>query len=546
LIQRVIRSGEGQRAPAGNDRIVLYRFLISTLVFGTALGLLLAGSDGRLTPPAAGMLVPLTVGVLLTVLYLSLIVRFPTLRGARWFTAVQYVIDTAVLTVPIALTEGTSSPFLGLFVLVVVAAAMTHSTRFSFTIALLAAACLSAVTWMEIHGRLPGVTVPQQPEEIGRILLRVAIYIGSFTLVGVLAGRLVERLRRTDQALAYTRRDFGFLREQYRVIVEQVPSGIALLDEGGNLLLLNRSGQRILDSLGPEGRRGLLAELVAAVDAGGPIERAVDFADGQHLLGASATRLDPEAGFGGTLVIFQDVTERRQLEADLAEQGRLASIGELSASLAHELRNPLAAVANSMQMLGELPELPPSERRLLEIMRTELARLEQLVADFLRYARPRPAEPVPVRLDALVQAVVDGVRHHPGASDCRIVIKAEAGPPVMLDPELFRQALGNLLLNALQWASRPDGQVQVRVAAATEGPAIVQVIDNGPGIAPDDTPHVFEPFWSRREGGTGLGLAIAWSAAQRMGGGLQIRASRPGETVFELSVPIQSAGEEYA
>ncbi len=544
MIPRVNRTGEGQRIPASNDRIVLYRFLISTLVFGTALGLLLAGSEGRLTPAAAGMLVPLTVGVLLTVLYLALIVRFPTLRGARWFTAVQYVIDTAVLTIPVALTEGTSSPFLGLFVLVVVAAATTHSTRFSFTIALLAAACLSAVTWMEIQGRLPGVLVPQQPEEIGRILLRVAVYIGSFTLVGVLAGRLVERLRRTDQALAYTRRDFGFLREQYRVIVEQVPSGIALLDEEGNLLLLNRSGQRILEGLGAVDRRTLLAGLVDAADTDSPIERPIDFGDGQHLLGASATRLDPEAGFGGTLVIFQDVTERRQLEADLAQQSRLASIGELSASLAHELRNPLAAVANSMQMLGELPDLPSPERRLLEIMRTELARLEQLVADFLRYARPRPAEPVPVRLDALVQAIVDGVRHHPGACDCQIIVTAEAGPPVMLDPELLRQALGNLILNALQWAARPEGVVTVRVLGTSEAITVVQVIDNGPGISPAAALHVFEPFWSRREGGTGLGLAIAWSAAQRMGGMLQIRSSQPGETIFELTLPTESADKE--
>lgn len=531
------RTIEGLRRPAGNDRIVLYRFLISTLVFGTALGLLLAGNDGRFTPAAAGMLVPLTVGLLLTVLYLALILRFPGLRSARWFTALQYVVDTAILTVPVALTEGTSSPFLGLFVLVVVAAAMTHSTRFSFTIALLAAACLSAVTWFEIHGRLPGVIVPQHPEEIARILLRVAVYSGSFTLVGVLAGRLVERLRRTDQALAWTRRDFGFLREQYKMIVEQVPSGIALLDDSGQLLLLNRSGQRILESLDPESRRTLLGELAVAVDDQGPVERIVQFPDGRHLFGASATRLDPAAGFGGILLIFQDVTERRQLEADLAEQRRLGSIGELSASLAHELRNPLAAVANSMQMLGELSDLPSPERRLLEIMRTELARLEQLVSDFLRYARPVAAETVPIRIEALVESVVDGVRHHPGAADCDIEIETATGPAVLLDPELFRQALGNLLLNALQWASRPTGRVAVRVLRATPGWVAVQVEDNGPGIAPDDVPHVFEPFWSRREGGTGLGLAIAWSAAQRMGAALVIRRSRPGSTVFELSVP---------
>lgn len=521
--------------PAWNDRIVLYRFLIVALVFGTALALILAATDGTVTPAAAGLLLPLVANAILSILYLALILRLPALRTARWFTALQYVIDTAVLTVPVALTQGTSSPFLSLYVLLVVAAALTHSTRFAVTTALLSAACLSAVTWFEIQNRLPGVMVPETPEAIGRVLLRVAIYIGSFSLVGVLAGRLVERLRRTDQALEFTRRDFGFLREQYRVIVEQVPSGIALLADDGDLLLLNRSGQRILAPMLPETQRALLRDLARLGVAEGTVERTLDLPGGARTFGASATPLDPEVGFAGTLIIFQDVTERRQLEVDLAEQRRLGAIGELSASLAHEIRNPLAAVANSLQMLGEPEGLGPSEYRLLQIMRREIERLEALVADFLRYARPRRSEPARLRVSALLGTIVEALSEHPASQGCRIQLESpDDEPPIDVDPELLRQAAGNLLLNALQWATRPDGQVAVRVLIEPSGDVSLEVEDNGPGIAADDVPHVFEPFWSRREGGTGLGLAIAWSAAQQMGGQLQIKASRPGRTIFEL------------
>src|SRR5690606_26903811 len=147
--------------------------------------------------------------------------------------------------------------------------------------------------------------------------------------VGVLAGRLVERLRRTDQALEFTRRDFGFLREQYRVIVEQVPSGIALLADDGDLLLLNRSGQRVLAPMLPETQRALLRDLARVGVAEGAVERTLDLPGGSRIFGASATPLDPEVGFAGTLIIFQDVAERRQLEVDLAEQRRLGAIGEL-------------------------------------------------------------------------------------------------------------------------------------------------------------------------------------------------------------------------
>ncbi len=518
------------------DRLVLYRLILVIVVFGAPAALVGGAEDWRLTPTFLGLLFPIVVTAFLTTVYLLVLLRFTDLRLNKIFVAMQYILDAVVLTVPIALTDGTSSAFVTLYVFLIVVTSITHSTRFALTMALLSSSLVAAISYMEVNGWLPGIAPPDRIEIVRAILVRDFIYFGFFFLVGILPGRLVETLRRTDQALEYLRQDYATMREVYRMIVEHAPSGIGLVNAEGRIMLLNRAGRRIADVVAGPGneRRVLGAMLKDGPDDNGEIR--INDGTTEHLLGYSVVDVGTTTVEGNRLLIFQDVTDKRKLEESLEEQRRLGAIGQMSANLAHEVRNPLAAISNSLQLLSGKLSLGENEQRLFDIQEKEIKRLEKLVSDFLEYARPIASQYHHLTVQSLVDRLSERLENHPEMQPIKLEFDVRDGDAgIDADPELFNQIVGNLVLNAAQWA--PDGS-RVVVGAGLEGrDLIVRVSDEGPGIAPEIQERLFEPFFGNRKGGTGLGLAIAWAAANAIDGRVELVRSQPGETVFQFRCP---------
>lgn len=531
--------------PTLNDRIALYRFIFVVLVFGAAATILLGGEEWTLTPTVFALLFPVAAETLLSLGYMASILRWPGLRTNRVFLGAQYVLDAAILAVPIGFTDGISSPFVSLYVLLVVVASLSHSVRFAVTLGLLSSALLAAITYLQYAGLLPGVPPPATEEVVGQLLVKDLVLMGLLLVVGVLPGRIVERLRRTDMALRLARRDYATVRELYRVVVEQVPSGLGLLDRGGRLVLLNRSGNRILRHLGESSAVSFLRWLLDLLEVGQD-EVVLDRDGDQRMLGFAAMELDPEAAIGGTLILFQDITQRKRLERELEEQRRLGAIGQLSANLAHELRNPLAAISSTMQVLRTSDHINEEEHRLLAIQEREIERLERLVADFLQYARPDRVAKTRVDVRDVLRQVVDRVTRYPDVVERRVRMHLPDAPVFLeTDPELLSQAMGNLLLNALQWSPEDEPPV---IELMVEGERVVlRVADRGPGVSKEDLSRIFDPFYSRRSGGTGLGLAITWSAIQSLGGQIRLTESGPDGSLFEVTfeLPEESGLEAY-
>jgi two-component system sensor histidine kinase HydH len=240
----------------------------------------------------------------------------------------------------------------------------------------------------------------------------------------------------------------------------------------------------------------------------------------------------------GGSITARFVASMRELAAaqqQLVAKERLAALGELSAVVAHEVRNPLAVVFNALAGLRR-PSVNEEERgALLEILQEEAERLREIVSDLLEFASPRQPVSAPASLDEIVRGAVDSARNAVGSDPDEVII--EAGPRMELecDERLVRQAVINLVTNALQAAGR-SGPVRVSIRDG-DGRLTVRVADDGDGVPEDIRERVFTPFFSTRSKGTGLGLAVVKRCADAHGGQVTLVANRPRGALFELHLP---------
>lgn len=248
--------------------------------------------------------------------------------------------------------------------------------------------------------------------------------------------------------------------------------------------------------------------------------------------------------------LTRDIGERKRLQEELLRAERLASVGEMTAMVAHEIRNPLGAVIAALDLLRVEPGRPPDDEdmALLSVVRKETKRLNQVVSDFLRYARqPRP-QLAPVDLRELAEETVAALKN---SEKLRGEVEFDLGgmppdlPQVLADPSQLRQVLWNVGRNALE--AMPDGGRLAFSAGPTDDGVELTVTDTGTGVLVDEVEKIFEPFFTNREDGTGLGLAIARRILEAHGGSIRVQTERGAGTAFALTLPaaaLVSGSEE--
>ncbi len=331
-----------------------------------------------------------------------------------------------------------------------------------------------------------------------------------------------------------------------RTLAASLESGLLLLDREGQVLALNPAGATLLGPPPPPrtpmtellaGQPQLLALLQRAIDAGEALQRreCEVVAGGEpHRIGLTVTPLRRPGGeLLGYLVLFADLTasEREGHQARLAES--LAHLGELSAGVAHELRNGLATLGGYLTLLERDGGGPSSGEYLVEL-RGETQRLQRVVTDFLGFAHPAAARLVAVDLMALVRhAAAD-----PALDGAALALRAEPTPPAVLpgDPQLLERALRNLLRNALEAQQRSGATTPVEVETGwRDGAFEIAIRDHGPGVSAEMRQRLFQPFASDRPGGVGLGLALAHRIVALHGGTLTLEPRPAGGTTARIS-----------
>jgi two-component system sensor histidine kinase PilS (NtrC family) len=248
----------------------------------------------------------------------------------------------------------------------------------------------------------------------------------------------------------------------------------------------------------------------------------------------------------GRVINFQDLTELRRMEQQVRRTERLAVIGGLAAGVAHEIRNPLASISGSIELLRSSPTESDETGALMDIVTREIDRLNELITELLDYTNPRPPTKVALDLAEVVRGTAGAFSKDRDFADVALAvdIAAPGGQlEVDADPEKLRQVMWNLLRNAAQAAMEGGGSVEVRVSLAGER-AIVEVADDGQGIASEDIDRIFDPFFTTKEHGTGLGLAIVHNIVLEHRGSISARRRPRGGTVFRLELPYTSPMNE--
>jgi len=560
------RSGEASpRNARGKDSFLLsslgarvraflwFRVAVTVLLFGlyATVGVGASVPNER----AGGLLLLLGSALAATVLSaLGLRLRVP----AAFLAMLQVGWDLGFSAAWIYATGGTESLFLFLYLFVIVEASFLLESN---GIVLTAFLCAMGY-WVELHLEYHGVLAPLaarpggfRPGGADAYPVAGFIFIlAAFGSTAWLSNNLKDRLSRTRRLLQEKTDDMQDLLSLNESIVRCVRSGIVTLDRENRVTSMNEAaasitgyrreetlGMRLEDFLGwiPE---EALQQPSGAMPYPSRWEQSFRGKENQTLcLGCSGAVLRDHNGESfGHLIIFQDLSAYKRIEEELRRAERLAAIGELAAGLAHEIRNPLASLYGSIQLLqGELM-LDGGQERLMRIILQESERLNGLITSFLQFASPRADAKKRMALRPLVEEVLDLFRQGPHLRpNTRVSVLIEPGVSVFGDEKQLKQILWNLLINAAQ--ATEQGWIRIGARETLDGggaPVVsLRVEDTGQGIPRENLRKIFDPFFTSRPQGTGLGLAVVYRIVENHGGRIHVESAEGKGSTFRIELP---------
>ncbi len=511
---------------------------------------LIPAMPAELVPQASRGLLALLL-VLIVASSAALITLIPAPRPAR-LTWLTFLLDVVLTTAVVAATGGARSIFTFLYVLSVTAACVLLSRTGALAIAGVSSALYTAL----VFGRtvFPLAAFIDVPEEATALeVLTMFMNAGTFLVVAIVAGGLAERFRATRAQLETQGRDLRDLEAFRDLVFESVTTGLIALDRHHVITAFNRAAEEITGVPAPQaigrgwselfGDGVSLPEIESAIDRNARTalrhELTLTRADGGAVpLRATFSAL--RAGDGtrvGLIGACEDLSAVRQMEARMRQADRLATLGRMAANIAHEIRNPLASLTGAIEALVGTGLPPETRDRLAQIVGKESARLDQIIRDFLAYARPAPLARARVNVAEILDEVLVLLEHHAAPGTLKVVREFPPSLSWSVDPQQFRQAVWNLCLNAFQ-AMPAGGELRVGATASTDL-LEVRVVDTGEGIADDELGQVFEPFFSTKAGGSGLGLALVHRVVQDHGGDIDVRSAPGLGTTFTLSLPVR-------
>ncbi|NOY87556.1 MAG: PAS domain-containing protein [Deltaproteobacteria bacterium] len=530
--------------------LMIFRIATVTLFLVATVAMQVKGSQTFFFAPIYAVYLVVVAVYLLTILFAGI---FNQVRDGRRLAKAQIAVDLAIYTLIVYLTGGYESPFPFLFIFSILWSSLALRSGGYWT------ASFSAILYSATAGLMYyGVLSPPLPQSMPLssaanpwdLLGRVGLNIAAFYAVGFLGQQMAKRYTIAKEALTEKAADLEKLQHLSDVVFESINSGIAVLDGRGGIRSMNSSAYEIL------GPTGIKPGIPPPPDAFGSIplnelcarasDRQLDRWEGSftarggesRIMGLSISPLkEPEMGF---VVIFQDLTELRHLEEKLKKAEKLTALGQMAASIAHEVRNPLASMSGSIQILKDSLHVEDENRKLMDIVLRETGRLDYLVGDFLTYARPPTPHFQDVDLRTIIEETVRFFQSSPESASVDIDLDLPAGPAVLsVDSSQIRQILINLLKNAVD-SIAGAGRIEIALKRE-EGKSGLETIlllsDDGSGISEDILPVLFEPFKTTKERGSGLGLAIVYQLVEVHQGRIEVQSREGGGTVIRISLP---------
>jgi two-component system sensor histidine kinase PilS (NtrC family) len=467
----------------------------------------------------------------------------------------QVLADLAMVTLVVHVTGGIDSSLNFLYPLVIVVACMLLPRAWGYLSAALAFILFGTILELDYYLVIPSYSTSHPKLKALQVVIFVNLF--AYFAIAYLAGLLMSKLRQVDVQLKDASGALENLQALHENIVQSMSGGVITTGLDGRITLVNRAAQQLLQISEAELRGRSVADLFQDPlphFGGGRGDAEVRYVAGngfRKTFRVMVSALNVSArGDLGFVYSFDDLTEIRRLEREVRMQDRLAAVGRLAAAIAHEIRNPLTSIAGSVSMLSDAPSLSPEERDLLQIVLRESDRLNNIITDFLAYSRGKQYRFERVNLIPLLEDTLTLLQHRLTAENAGIKIERdfpESEAWVLADGDKLKQVFWNFAENAVRAMSmKTQTPTQTPVPTKERGGTLAVALtergsdwemsfsDTGPGINPQQTEKIFEPFQSNFEGGTGLGLAIVYQIVQAHEGKVWARSEVGKGTSFVL------------
>jgi two-component system sensor histidine kinase PilS (NtrC family) len=545
--------------------LMFFRAVVVTLLLGATAIVQIKESQviSYAFPLYLYLLIALTYA--LTLLYVFLLRRVKHLKA---FAYGQILGDVFFVTLLIYLTGGIESIFSWVYLLSIFSAGTILYRRGGLLVASASSILYGTLLDLQFYQIiLPlGYHIPPSVGSKGSyVFYLLAVNMVAFYLVAILSAYLSEQVRQKEEELKKRLIDYKQLERLYKHIVQNITSGLITVDGVGRITSFNRMAEEItgyqfeevyqeeIGVLFPgflewSGSNGWVPEQGWGKLRFSRWETKFQKKQGAPLvLGFSVSPLkDSSDQEIGSILIFQDLTQLREMEEELKRADRLAAVGALAAGMAHEVRNPLASISGSIEILKEEMGNSPRHQQLMQIILREVGHLNSLIADFLLFAKPTSARKERIHLKAVVEDILKVFAQSPDCSPgIRFITKFHDEFTIQGDAQPIKQVFWNLFINATQ--AMPDGG-ELRVETRRCPPVLpfigdqdqgeISISDTGSGIAENEIDKIFDPFFTTKEKGTGLGLSIVHSIVENYRGRIAVRSQLGRGTTFTIIFPI--------
>lgn len=491
-------------------------------------------------------------------------------KDLRRFVFLQIGIDHLFIAGLIYYTGGKESFFPIAYIFSIIGSSIIFYRRGAFLSASLSTFLYGFILLLQLY---QWISPSGQPStyEASQIFYSLIIYMAAFYIVAFLSSAISEELKKKKGELIQKQVDYNELEVFNRNIIQSLDSGLLTIDLDGKINFLNRTAEKILDQRGEKLQHISIYDLFPNIQnlindlkkKGSTLpldyqryETILTHLDGRKIyLGFSISPLtDLSGSLIGYTLIFQDITRFKEMEEQMKRFDKMAAIGSLAAGMAHEIRNPLASLSGSIQMLQSELTLDHHQQHLMEITLRESERLNALITDFLLFAHPPQTRRTPWEVGKIIDETIELFIHspffHEGIRIARTDPHAEL--EAMVDPDQLRQVFWNLLINAAQAISNGgEIRIQMEKGNGSFSPASlllpipgkekvwtkVMITDSGAGIASHEKDKIFEPFYTTKEGGTGLGLSIVHKIIENHNGAIKVDSEVGKGSTFTLFLP---------
>ena len=459
-------------------------------------------------------------------------------------TAILFTFEAVLITSLIHFTGVNQSIFLFLYLVNIILSGFVFQRRGALMMALWTSVLFSLL--MIIGPDLRGQT----------LFFAIGLNNIAFFAVAMLSGFLSEQINFMGSALLAQGKDLRALRNLNALIVENIASGLLTIDHEGRVIQINRAAADILDRPAKSMVGELIMDFVpglferiqmieshTAADHLGAERFDLTYrgvSDDKMTLEVIVSALPTENANRGHIVTFQDLTRFRRLEFQMRQSEKMAAVGQLAAGIAHEIRNPLASISGSIQLLGAASQRPEEEQQLMRIALREIDRLNNLVTEFLDFVRPDTLKDDPVDVNQLIRDVLEMMKFNKGLrADVEQVIQLDAKHEVSGHRDKLKQALLNIIINAFQAMQEgPAAKLTISTADVNDR-VVVKIRDTGSGMDEAGLRKIFEPFHTTKPKGTGLGLAVTHKIIESHSGRIFVESAKGVGTEFILDFPAR-------